>query len=1087
MFPRQGSPLYPRAISHFWAALVLLIFTSCSPSQRSEGQTTVASDPSPSLPPTHEAAPVTKPTSSLTRPFMDASEAPARIWVESLNPTTEVGANWLEKAKKIGAEAAFREWTVEKLQALRQKKIGAFKWHGFHVHPRRSAVADFLVGETPQEDYYARKGNDLHFLDLYGIRDAISGETAGRIQWETDLRRRGTWEGTPDLSKTERRNKSSFRTFEFFNSLAGQYYKTQDERYRRSALRLLADVQRFHPQVFWEAYRAGKISDASVKSIYQIDWRSNTNGLHEAWNALNTVRILGALTKSSGQDRPQKWGEVLQARGPEGATQGWSEEDLKNAGVILLGLALNYPEKLLWFAYSKGIANQRMETLAALEYLTSLFPEMGANNLWDHLYQTQIWHFLITNYAPDGGMVEQSLNYNLGTHENFQKINPQDPGLQAIWQQQNEKFTRLLASIRDPLGNLPVIGNNHLKEAPTVRGKNVSVKKRADAWAESVAHPYSGYYVLRNGSHPDSAYAFFKNSRLQRGHRCHDNNGLQITALGRPFLVYGGPPDYNRGTSPEVKVARTYLGEGSSLKTNTVLVDGYSQKDSRPQLHAAPTTPIASAWYDDEHFTVVDGLYEGDYGGVALPNAQGKPGKAAHLRSVYFFKRQGIYLVVDDLMAKGGGERNYTQVWNFLPNYSSKKMKLDGFEEDDFAHDVAEQTIQTTEPQAPNILLLHDGVEELQYASYFGDRDQGLGWYAPSIGQAVPAMDYHVHWKSSEQSRLLTWIVPLPAGDEPPTLVERLDLTHPQSSSILQLADGTQLGFQSFPLSNISSELNGQEAPTVFIRPPGKGKTEQVLVNSARSPVDLSIRDQGMITTFLDEGGDWQQLNQQAVIRPMPTGENVTASREVMIQALDGITGAPLSSPEKSTKPWIQSVASQARPEFPSLAWSYHQPVPVPHPQTNLSTSNEEGWLVKSKSFRKPTRLLDAMLLTWLTPQEEESVLSLQESIGSANQVRVFHTLLKVETAGDYDFLLQAQFSGFLSFGDGRGIIFPTLLESKKGQEVSRTIRLEPGYYPLWLTVTGFFNTKPKFTCEIVPVGEAKAVEFIQPSPTHSL
>lgn len=1079
---RHGTGPFPWAISHLWAVLLLLTITCCSPSNRSEGQTTETPDQK--TPPTTKnevALPEPKRTSSLPRPFMEAEEEPAKIWQLSLNPATEAGAHWLTQAKERGAPAAFRDWTIEKLKELRQKKIGQFKWHGFHVHPRRAAVADFLTGVTTPEDYYARTGNDLHFLDLYGIREAISGDEAGRIDWQTDLRLPSTWEGTPALSKTERRNKSSFRTFEFFNSLAGQYFKTNDERYRRAALRLLADLQRYHPQAFWNAYRAGKVSDVEVKSIYQIDWRSNTNGLHEAWNALNTIRILAALTKNSGDDKPQKWGDVLKARGPEGAIQGWSKEDVDNAGVILLGLALNYPEKLLWFAYSKGIANQRMETLAALEYLTSLFPEIGSNDLWDHLYQTQIWNFLITNYAPDGGMVEQSLNYNHGTHENFQKINPQNPALQAVWQQQDDKFKRLLTSIRDPLGNLPVIGNNHLKKAPTVRGNPIGVSKQANAWPESVAHPYSGYYVLRNGSNPDSTYAFFKNSRLQRGHRCHDNNGLQITALGRPLLVYGGPPDYNRGTSADVKLARTYLGEGSSLKTNTVLVDGYSQKDSRPQLHEAPTSPIASAWYDDDNFTVVDGLYDGDYGGISLPGAQSKPGKATHLRTVYFFKKQGIYLVVDDMEAVEGGERDYTQVWNFLPNFKSKKAMLDGFDQNEFVHDEAEQSIQTTEAQTPNILLLHDGIEDLSYTSYFGDREKQLGWYAPNIGQAVPAMDYHVNWTGSERSRLLTWIIPLPVDATPPQLVERLDPANLDSSSILQLADGTRLGFHAAPLPNISSEFSGQQAPTVFIRYADQDKADDVLVNSTRSAEDSSVRDQGNIATFSNQAEGWQLEEQQEAIRPYPLQERVTTSVDRTILEFDATTGSPLTTPGNSINPWIRSVASKARPEFPTLAWNYEKPAPVPLPIVDPAVSGEPGWLIRSKTFEKPTRLLDAMLLTWMNPEEEDRVLSLLESTGAANDVRVFHSLLKIDSAGDYLFKLEARFSGFLSFGDGQGIIFPTFVESVKGQAVSRTVKLQPGYYPLWLTVTGFYNTKPKFEFEVAPANGANAVEFMQP------
>ena len=157
----------------------------------------------------------------------------------------------------------------------------------------------------------------------------------------------------------------------------------------------------------------------------------------------------------------------------------------------------------------------------------------------------------------------------------------------------------------------------------------------------SVAFPYSGYYVLRDGWRWDSRYLWLMAARRGSGHATENINSIALAAFGRHLLVDSGPESYGNpdflpeDQRPYEKAIDQYAD--ASVSHNTVIVDGQSQRrliygenfpDRRPYKK-----PINARWLHTDDFDFVEGKYDDGYGNDVATDI-----RAVHLRQIIFVR-----------------------------------------------------------------------------------------------------------------------------------------------------------------------------------------------------------------------------------------------------------------------------------------------------------------------------------------------------------------------------------------------------------------------------------------------------------------
>lgn len=985
-------------------------------------------------------------------------------WRQSLDPTVEASGVFAELADAGFANEALHLWVLQKISALRAKDFGRFGWHDYHQHPDRAAIADLLAGRSTPEEYYSRPLERILVLDIFDMVNALGDPASGRVRWLQDRRDLHIWSQWANLPETDRLNKTDYRNFEIFTSMAGRYWKTDDPAYRQALLRMQADFHRHHYEDFWRLYHEKEIDDKDVQAISQADWRSNTNALMEGWRLQNSLRQLAAIAKSSGPGKSQTWADVLAPVSASFPADLFPAEDAANFAWTLLGAARQYPEKLVWFIRSGAVPNQKMEALAALSNLESLLPENRNVSPFRDFITSETSTFITENFLPDGGMLEQSLNYNYNTRDNLENLartgNPAAP----LIQRENARFDAMLDSIRSPIGTLPQIGNNKL-------GDTGPASAQTGPASDSSAHPYSGYYAMRSGGSPEDAWLFFKNSRLQRGHLTRDNNGIQFTAFGRPLLVCGGPPDYELNSNPTVHAARAYFSEDSSLKANTILVDGHSQAARGKPLQAAPLDPIPSVWLDTPEVAVVDGAYEDGYGGVGLPDASAESPDVRHLRTVYLFKDSRASLVVDRMEPTGNARHRYTQIWKFPPVITTGKHALDGFHENEVTHDEKAAEIKTVDPDGANVTLLHEGAVRPRYSKFFGSSDPVLGWFAPGLSSAVPAVDYHASWEAAGPSELLTWIIPNAPGNT--TAVERVNEKRigDQLSSSVRLADGTTLSYSSADSEKDFFGVGIRSAEAVkVVRPDGM---EFVVTSPGR--VD---GQPGVVRLLVEQDGEWKMREEgRPIVAPKLATRKVDGGLEVALDAgtpgartfrvISGETTGTLPPGGKAVLQAGEGIAAwmQGAEDHPAVILNMPRAWPIPQASEAKPEGLQSGWLRKERAFSKAARLQDATLRTLGHAEETVTVPGLTTS-SIKDRAAVFEGWVEIAEAGDYTLRLSGHRIASLSFRQG-DMLLPPVLVSESDVPSEITIPLQRGFYPVVLTVGGFYGAVPKVSLEV--------------------
>jgi hypothetical protein len=682
-------------------------------------------------------------------------------------------------------EAALDLWRDRVVERLRRTDFVQFGWHGASLSENYNGYIDVLVGATVAEAYYADVSK-VRFIDIWGMTGKPG--QGKKIDWSVELTPSFTLPH-PALAKLDRSQVMSmtgYDNFEFLKHFVARYWQKGDPIYLDKAFELSADFCSRHAALFWNAYGEKPIDDRALNSTWRADWRVVANGLNVGWRMKNFLRMAAGFSKCAGADKPEKWDDILRPVAGKLSRADLDRIPAEALALIVLSQWEHHTPNLMWFSIKPGaVPNQRSEGLKSLAMLALLFPEFkAAPQLLDQVARGYE-EMLEANFLPDGGSLEQSFNYNEQDKEGLEELftfvetlgGPMPAFVQAAVAKAKAR-REIDLGLRNPLGGLPQVGNSHdvlgkaVWESPAALAAYLAssnVRHRLDVAPQaflSKAFPYSGFYAQREGWGPTNLMLFFMNGRSQRGHSMRDNLAIQVWGYGRQLVVCGGDPNYGVFRTPEAKGTSFFTSEQSSLKNNTVIVDGRSQSKNAPRLTKAPRTPVSSRWHTSGLFDLVDGRYDLGYG-----DWDDKKGdinidmSVTHERTVIFSREARCWVIEDRMANPSGKPHRYTQLWNFPPRTEDPDYakQYAGFREAEIALDAAARRFATADPHGPNMAFYQAGPKELQYEKYYGDREKWLGWHAAGIGDARPALNVHASW-GSEDDTLVTLMLPLDKG-----------------------------------------------------------------------------------------------------------------------------------------------------------------------------------------------------------------------------------------------------------------------------------------------------------------------------------
>lgn len=710
---------------------------------------------------------------------------------KALCEAVELETHGLEEMRRLAATGQYVEalaaWRDYKVGQLRHAALGTFNWHGDQRNGRRLAAADLLVGKLDLAAYEQLNPPETSFfIDRYGLRGPVDG--APPIDW---LARDGSGSAPCD-----------YANFFFAIPLAVRYWQQGSPVYLRKFFQVAGDF----------AVRQKALVETlpeAAQARLSCGWTNRAgSALSQSDRVSVLIRILGVLAKSLPDEAPKAdWDHVLAPRDAPlkpGATAIVPAAPLAE---LALSLVNDHPRVLVERYLKAGaVPNQRRAGLAALVLTGTTFPEFRASRPVLAAATEGLADYLRGAVHRDGGMLEQSFNYNLGDAASLTELagclEPTSPALAAAMKAQQVACYSALAALANPLGRLPALSSYAPANPPPIwrdaqaRGAWLTTQSElVGAWRSplaaqvsgslsgsgnppaftSIALPFSGYFVQRGGWSWDAPWLFFQGSRPSRGHRTQGHNAVQVIAFGRPLLVTAGVPVYDPGQlpvalRPEFGAINELLGEDSSWKVNTVLVDGSSQQQPKDILQAAPTTTVPSRWYTSSVLDYLEGCYELGYARAAAGSG------ASHRRQVIFVRDPGLWVLVDTVNATDGKSHEFCQNWIVPGHETNGKVQVCGFSQDQLTLDPAARTVRTADPRGPNLTLIHAGLRgaSLRYVHHYGEKAPWRGWFSYGFGALVPAHQLEARFAATGPAALITVIQPRRTGDDSDLVVTDL-------------------------------------------------------------------------------------------------------------------------------------------------------------------------------------------------------------------------------------------------------------------------------------------------------------------------
>jgi regulation of enolase protein 1 (concanavalin A-like superfamily) len=718
---------------------------------------------------------------------------------------------------------AVNVWRDILMADLRKTPMGEFSWHGTRTASQMVTWADMLVGKITEAQYrdWLIANNRTYCTDVWGLRGAPGTLT------------NANWLAVPDKF-----NADQLSDFQCFIPLTSRYWQNQDATYARKWFEISSDFAR-------NCYDAiSPLSLAEKRASYpNLAWNTDAgSALMQASRVAIMFKSMALLSKSvPGGSKASDWMQSLAARSDIPSPGSYDVFPSKQVADLALSLVEDHPIALQERYLTAGaVPNQRFSGLFSL-LLTSRYLDMfnSVQNTIKPNAEAAMLDYLSTTNYPDGGMLEQSLNYNEGDARRMAELISIYSGVNAgAWKTSMERtvdrFWQMEWALRGPTFSVPQIGNRRTDITPEVWTsstarqnwinsqlakyvpKGTLEQQINNAYAggqppvfTSIAFPFSGYFLQRSGWTMDDMALFFMSGRPQRGHSMRDKNAIQVSAHGRDLLVASGFPTYGSNSSGYPAGVENYLAEHSSAKVNTVLVDGKSQ--NRTDAQQVYTDPVNSLWHTSPHFDFVEGLHAAGYGDEL---------DVSHQRQTVFVKEAGAWVVLDNLFSTDQTSHTYRQTWNFQPYYTpTSGTSVFGFKENEVLVDSVNKRIYTADndtTQTPNVFL-HSFGNNVSYEKYYGSTAPIYGWYARGYGDGIPAVDVHARFSGVGNQQLITLIKP----------------TKGLSSGITSLTDvgsGAVKGFDGVTVNGVAIKVRGTLGSGVMLSAGGVNAQARTLV-----------------------------------------------------------------------------------------------------------------------------------------------------------------------------------------------------------------------------------------------------------------
>lgn len=480
------------------------------------------------------------------------------------------------KCEYAQALAAYRDHFVRKVRGL---DYGHFRYHDnrrhYHWPPD---VTDQLVGKKAGAGWMRDMG--------------LSGKPGSGIEID--------W-----LARTE----NHYADFQFSIRLAVAYQDTRDPIYLLKWIETASGFARNQRRTVETS-----LSPSALKSHRcNWQWRNASSALHQGIRAAVIIKCLATFAKwLPDGSRPRPWHDALQPARTDVLAEGLAQMPPLELAEVAISLVKDYPPALLERYMTKWkVPNQRFVGLYALCLIARTFSEFKAAARIEKQAAWAVADAAETLFHTDGGMLEQSFNYNIWNAGQAEQVvalyQPKPPAWLNALDEKVKLFRRLTACMSFPMGGLPRTGTTWQVNPPPVwkdvdlartwksrllaasRGERedaipVTAKTRWKArpytlyrcstakqdalcaqiygrlWGPgtrgrpaftSAAFPYSGYYGMRSDWSMDGRFLSLLAFRPARGHGAGNSNAITVAAFGRHLLVSSGPSWYYPSMAPK--------------------------------------------------------------------------------------------------------------------------------------------------------------------------------------------------------------------------------------------------------------------------------------------------------------------------------------------------------------------------------------------------------------------------------------------------------------------------------------------------------------------------------------------------------
>jgi len=413
-----------------------------------------------------------------------------------------------------------------------------------------------------------------------------------------------------------------------------------------------------------------------------------------------------------------------------------------------------------------GVPNQVITEAKALMRAGIGMEQFKDASTWLATGQYNAENYLHASYMIDGSDMEQSFNYNatiidvgMAINSLFQSAGMTLPDWVTEYSVAMRNRFRFMLSIVRPNRMMPGLDLSSDKDAGSIvtsyQGYLQDVLAQqinnhiwgmgtgAEPAFTSIAFPFGGFYIIRDGWDANSNHLFMKGSRMGKGHMDESGNQIQVTAYGRTMLIDSGG---SYAAAPQYDYRHYSFGH------NTIIVDGKSQCMGGEHSPAYNNT-VGTRWHSSNQFDFIEGVFGSDLGS-GYGNGSITISGVTHRREVIFLRQQKLYLVIDRI--KSSASHTYKQIWNFDPTYAESEVSFTG-----------NKSIITQDNDGANVAIYNFTTSPLTYNKYYGyvNGTEYLGWYTGGTSY-MPAVDTHVVWNGTGNQVLVTVIRPMALTDD---------------------------------------------------------------------------------------------------------------------------------------------------------------------------------------------------------------------------------------------------------------------------------------------------------------------------------